>query len=156
MGGRAFAWARTMNKLQLPILVLGGIIVLSAGTCSNKDPDKQHAMSGFAEGKWVLENLNGQEVQVPKGTETPYIATDSTGESISGFAGCNRLSGGVKIAGDSISFPGLLSTRMYCVETQMLENSFLDALRATRTFTVKGDVLTLSSGKELAVLRHRK
>ncbi len=145
-----------MKKLHLPILAFGAFIVLSAGTCSNKVSDNGHAMHGLTEGKWVLEMVHGQAVKVPEGTEMPYLAVDSTGENISGFAGCNRLGGVVKVSGDSISFPGLFSTRMYCEETQKLENSFLDVLNNAKTFTLKGDVLTLLSGKELAVLRHIK
>lgn len=145
-----------MKKLHLPILAFGAFLVLSAGTCSNKGPVNGHAMHGLAEGKWILEKVHGEAVQVPEGIEIPYLAVDSTGENISGFGGCNRLGGALKISGDSISFPGLFATRMYCHETQKLENSFLDALNNARTFTLKGDVLTLSSGKELAVLRHSK
>lgn len=145
-----------MKKLHLSILAFGAFIVLSAGTCSNKGTGNGQAMHGLAEGKWVLEKVHGQAIQVPEGRETPYLAVDSTGENISGFAGCNRLGGALKISGDSISFPGIFATRMYCEETQKLENSFLDALNQSRTFTLKGDVLTLSAGKELAVLRHSK
>lgn len=143
-----------MMKLPHPVLALGACLVLSAGTCSNTGSGKGQTMHGLAEGKWVVEKLNGQTIQVPEGTEIPYLAVDSTGENVSGFGGCNRLGGQVKIAGDSISFPNLFATRMYCTETQKLENSFLDALNGARTFTLKGDELTLYSGKELAVLRH--
>src|SRR5690606_14862297 len=136
-----------MKKLHFTAGVLALGLILSANTCA----DKSAAIT--AQGKWILVSLNGTEVQMPEGVETPYISVDSTGENVTGFAGCNRMFGTVKTWGDSIAFPGLASTRMYCVETQAVENSFLEALNTTRTYTIKGDQLMLLGDKARTLLR---
>lgn len=145
-----------MKKLHFPLAVLALGMVLSANTCSDKKSAKDGAAIGSAQGKWVLLSLDGAEVNMPEGVETPYISIDSTGENLVGFGGCNRMFGTVRIWGDSISFPGLASTRMYCVETQQVENNFLEALNTAHTYALKGNQLVLSGDRERAVLRREK
>ncbi|MCL4281410.1 MAG: META domain-containing protein [Flavobacteriales bacterium] len=137
-----------MKKLHIPIaaLVLG--LMLSSNACSEKTGEAANTR-----GKWVLEQLGGAAVAMPEGREMPYIEIDSTGQNLTGYAGCNRVFGAMRIWGDSIAFPGLASTRMYCEETQKTEDSFLEALNNARTFAIKGDQLVLSGGKELATFR---
>jgi heat shock protein HslJ len=148
-----------MKALQFPLIALALGITLSANKCSNTGDVPTDAMAALKQGgKWGLATLKGKEPQLPEGMEeTPYIAVDSISGRLSGFAGCNRMAGTVEIHGDSISFPGLVSTRMYCEGRQQLEDSFMAALRDASTFTLKGDRLTLlNAGKELAVLQHGK
>ncbi len=137
-----------MKKLHIPIaaLVLG--LMLSSNACSEKTGEAANTR-----GKWVLEQLGGAAVTMPEGREMPYIEIDSTGQNLTGYAGCNRVFGAMRVWGDSIAFPGLASTRMYCEETQKTEDSFLEALNNARTFAIKGDQLVLSGGKELATFR---
>ena len=142
-----------MRKLHLPLAALALGIVLSANTCSDKDGGKAGAGLEMVQGKWVLQSLNGNAVNMPAGIEQPYLSIDSTGENVSGYGGCNRVFGTMKVSNDSISFPGLAATRMYCEATQKVENSFLEALNATTTYKINKDELTLLGGKELAILR---
>lgn len=143
-----------MNKFHLPVaaLVLG--MVLSANTCSNKGTATD--AGARAAGKWVLVSINGQPQQVAGGREQPFLNIDSLGRNVNGFAGCNRIFGSMVLHGDSMSFPGLAATKMYCQESQQLEDHFLQALNDTRTFTVQGDELKLKGTKELAVFRRTK
>lgn len=142
-----------MRKLHLPLAALALGVVLSANTCSDKDGGKAGVSVDMIKGKWVLQSLEGNPVQMPEGIELPYLSIDSTGENLSGYGGCNRIFGTMKVSNDSISFPGLAATRMYCEATQKIENSFLEVLNATRTYTLKNDELVLMGGKELAVFR---
>ncbi len=142
-----------MRKLHLPLVALALGVILSANTCSDKDNGKAGVSADMIKGKWVLQSLDGNAVKTPEGIDQPYLSIDSTGENLSGYGGCNRIFGTMKVSNDSISFPGLAATRMYCEETQKLENSFLEALNATRTYSLKNDELVLIGGKELAVLR---
>ena len=136
-------------RISLPILAFG--IILSANKCASSMNAEN---AGITSGKWTLQTIAGQEYKLPEGVESPYLQVDSAMERISGFNGCNRLTGGVTIHGDSISFPMMGSTKMYCEETHALESSFMKALGNTSTFSVKGDKLTLSGqGQEQAVLR---
>lgn len=141
-----------MRTIHFPLaaLVLG--IVLSANTCSDKNgaADAARELAGT---KWVLQQLNGKNVEMPGEQEKPYLTMDSLAQHVNGFAGCNRMFGPVRVWGDSIAFSELAATRMYCVETQHIEDEFMDALNKTRTFGLKADELILRNGTDLAVLR---
>ncbi len=148
-----------MKKLHFPLIALALGIMLSASKCSSTNGMSTDAMTALKQGgKWTLSTLNSKELKLPEGMEeTPYIAVDSITGRLSGFAGCNHMMGTVEVKGDSISFPALASTRMYCEGRQQLEDSFMAALRDASTFTLKGDRLTLlNAGQELAVLQHEK
>ena len=140
-----------MVNLHFPFAAVALGAILSAGTCNHKGGSTE--VAGITQGKWVLVKLDGNEVAAVGDDEAPYLAVDSTGTHVSGFGGCNRLMGALEINGDSISFPGLVSTRMYCEETQQLENSFLAALHAVKTYSIKGGELVLYDRTERAVLR---
>ena len=71
-----------------------------------------------------LTELDGRPVVLPEGTDDPYIKLDAATRRTEGFTGCNRIMGGYELAGETLSFPGLASSRMYCAATQALEHSF--------------------------------
>lgn len=138
-------------SVSLSILALG--LILSADKCSGPSASTGHADT-ITSGKWTLQTLGGKEFDLPEGVDAPYLQLDSAMQRISGFGGCNRLMGGITIHGDSISFPMMGSTKMYCENTQALEGNFLKALGNTSTFRVKGDRLSFfGHGQEQAVLR---
>lgn len=140
-------------KLFIPLAALLTGMVMSANTCSEKS-GSAGATAGPSGAKWVLASLNGEAVRMPEGVETPFLSIDSLGTNVTGYAGCNRVFGTMRIWGDSIAFPGLAATRMYCQETQQTEDRFLEALNLARTWSVKDGDLILLGGKELAVF-HR-
>jgi heat shock protein HslJ len=141
-------------SLSLTLLTLG--LVLSAGTCSKSSGS---AMSEtITQGRWQLEKLNGAPIQLPEGTEEkPYLEVDSSATRLTGYGGCNRLMGQVKVDGGNISFPGLGGTKRYCEKTMDLERNFMKALGETTAYTLKDDQLTLlNNGTEVATLVHKK
>src|SRR5690606_16334956 len=48
--------------------------------------------------RWVLVRLGDQPVTAPEGRPEPYLVLQGTTKQIAGHAGCNRLSGGYRIA----------------------------------------------------------
>ncbi len=69
--------------------------------------------------------------------------------------GCNQMSGGYLVKGDSLSFSAMISTKMACVGPGMdVEHAFTGALERTRGWTVTGDTLRLldAAGVPLARL----
>lgn len=144
-----------MMKIHVPLAALALGVVLSANTCNEK-AGGQNGMDQLAPGKWVLTQLDNKQVDMPEGKENPYLEIDNLAQNVNGFAGCNRMFGPVRIWGDSILFSGLAATRMYCNETQHIEDAFLKALNQARTFALKGDQLTLRDGTDLAVFQREK
>jgi heat shock protein HslJ len=102
---------------------------------------------------WVAERIKGQAV----GAAVRSTFTIASGK-VTGSAGCNRLMGSVSVAGGSIAFTGVATTRMACAEAAMAqERAFLEVLAAARTFRMDGGVLTLrdAAGTEVARLKEQ-
>ena len=88
---------------------------------------------------WRAEQINGSAAA---GAATTISI--APGGKVSGSGGCNRLTGSATIAGPSITFGPIASTRMACAPALMAqERSFLDALATARAFHIEGGRLTL-------------
>jgi heat shock protein HslJ len=67
------------------------------------------------------------------------------GGTLTGFTGCNRLSGPVTWSSDKVHFGPLAMTRMACLDTNLgrQESGLVKALKAAERQQVIGDTLTL-------------
>lgn len=80
---------------------------------------------------WVLESINGDTLsasQFPR--ELPHFEFNLNTQKMSGFAGCNQVSGNISFKYNKIIIESLLSTRMYCKETSPMEDEILKILRS--------------------------
>jgi copper homeostasis protein (lipoprotein) len=96
--------------------------------------------------RWVLTELSGNPVRTSAAGRAPGLEFTADGGRVSGFTGCNQLTGSYAVNGDRLDFPGALATtRMACIDTVVAqqEQRFLDALRRTDRFTVQDGRLTL-------------
>jgi heat shock protein HslJ len=99
---------------------------------------------------WLLEDLAGAGV-VDRVQATLAFADDG---SVSGNASCNQFRGTLRVDGDAISFGPLVTTRKACNEAVMQqEQRYLDALRETTRFEIKGSFLYLYSEGRMQPLR---
>lgn len=107
--------------------------------------------SGIQDAKYVLEMLNDKIVSVVDyKNEVPYLVFAMNRKTVLGFAGCNTLTGEIKIYGDTISFLNMALTRMMCPGDG--EANFLTALRNTKTFKVRDDkIYLMNASQTLAV-----
>ena len=81
-------------------------------------------------GRYILLSLNGEKVKVGHSVNpVPYLDLDLSGKAVSGFAGCNRFSGSLETASDSLSVGILAATKMACPEGD-LEAAILTALNS--------------------------
>lgn len=103
-------------------------------------------------GKWLLGELGGHVVT---GDSVPFLSFDPSGLRVSGFAGCNRLTGRYRTGDQQLIFSGLVTTRKYCAKTGALERSLLAALEQTRQARVTRAELELrdATGGRLAWFR---
>lgn len=122
--------------------------LLSSHAC-NKNAG---SMSDPLNKKWVFQQINGENVSVPDGFETPWLQL--AGDQLTGFGGCNSLMGEYKLGSGSLSFPRVGSTKKYCEATQSTENAIKQALGAVDGYKMEGGLLKLmGGGKELAALK---
>jgi copper homeostasis protein (lipoprotein) len=101
---------------------------------------------------WMLAELQGQEVP---DKPVPYLHFDPSEPRITGFTGCNKLTGGYALGEDRLTFSTLATTRKYCAATAKLEQAFLGALAQTRQARVTGERLALLDDAGRALARFR-
>ena len=97
-------------------------------------------------GKWRIVTVFGENISVSD--QTPFITFDTDNSRISAFAGCNRLSGGIKGGeGNAISISDVISTRMACPD-MATEQNVLTALGQVGSFgiSINGNLLLFSAG----------
>jgi len=100
---------------------------------------------------WKLTRLGDAPVVVADPSRQPSLTLTTDGR-ISGFDGCNRLAGGYQVAGGSIAFSQMASTKMACLDGMEHERAFADALGRARSFRLVGTYLELlgADGASLA------
>ncbi|HET6680823.1 MAG TPA: META domain-containing protein [Gemmatimonadaceae bacterium] len=110
----------------------------------------------------TLENTRWELVQVADTLmvptdlrNAPYFRLVADSARAVGHTGCNQMSGGYSVKGDSLSFSAMVMTRMACVGPGMnVEVAFTGALDQTRSWSMTGDTLRLldAAGAPLARL----
>lgn len=129
-------------------LALTFFVTLSANKCN----DSAGGMTSLLDKKWVFQSLAGQALTMPDGVQQPWLQL--AGDQLSGFGGCNRLMGGFKMDGSSLSFPGVGSTKMFCEGVQPTESAIKQMLGQVDSFKMDGGLLKLmGAGNELAALK---
>ena len=104
---------------------------------------------------WKLVELNGQPVAMRPGQEREVRITlsgeaGSEGARLSGFSGCNAVTGGYALDGAALRFSQMASTMRMCEpEASALERQVLDALIATTGQRVDGQRLSLLAGERV-------
>ena len=136
-------------------LALGLFILMSANKCKN-DTDggtkSMDAITSIADTKWVLQSLGGNALDLPEGTDQPWLKL--AGENLEGFGGCNSLMGGVQLAGAALSFNNIGSTKKYCEGIQPTEDAIKSMLGRVDSFKMEDGLLKLiGGGAELAALK---
>jgi heat shock protein HslJ len=82
------------------------------------------------------------------GSQVDAIFTEDG--KLSGSAGCNRYNTSYQLDGDKITISPAASTRMMCAEPEGVmeqESAYLAALTNAATYTIKGDILTLTDAQ---------
>ena len=102
--------------------------------------------------RWVLVRIGDKPVVVMEGRPEPYIVLQSTTKQVVGHAGCNRLSGGYSIEGDTLRMSEMTTTRMACPELET-ENAFLNALETVARWKLMDNQLVLLDKSGAAVLQ---
>lgn len=113
-------------------------------------------LSMLAANEWLLVEIDG--APLPAGAEAPLVLFE--GETVRGFAGCNRFTAPVKEVkpGELDVGPGA-ATKKACPQPQMdLEQKFLTQLDAVNRYGYRAGQLALSwqAGESTGVLLFRK
>jgi heat shock protein HslJ len=107
---------------------------------------------------WTLESFHTADAvsSVIAGTRITALFGDDG--QVSGSAGCNRYFASFNVTGTSLSIGTAGSTKMACGTPGVMqqESAYLSLLGKTKTFTIKGDRLTLADVKGTPILTFAK
>lgn len=102
--------------------------------------------------KWKLTEIRGVAVR----TNSPDLTFGRAANIFSVHGGCNQIVGRFEVEGTSLTFSGLVGTRLACLDSdaQQIETDFIKALEQTTHFQLQDDVLSLyDSDSPLLVFR---
>jgi heat shock protein HslJ len=125
------------------------LLTLSLLMVQCKSTQVSTSKSSLENTHWRLSEMNGNPIITLDGSRDVHImmATENGEKRISGFAGCNNLTGGYTHSGDKVKFV-IATTKMMCPEEQMaVEDFLLGALSSATSYKIEGDVLELLDGQ---------
>jgi copper homeostasis protein (lipoprotein) len=108
--------------------------------------------SPLQETYWKLTRVDGKPVILADKQREPSLVFRSEQNRVTGFSGCNNLTGGYKLNGPEVTFTGVAATRMACQHGMEIEAAVFAALDKARRFRIIGQHLELydASGNMLA------
>lgn len=106
--------------------------------------------------RWVLRTFNGEALQMAPESRTVFFRVDpGSPPDLSGFGGCNRFYGTAFSATEStVSFGAVGLTRMACPNLAS-EQIFIATLSKADSWSVEGDVLTMTAGANATLVFDR-
>lgn len=134
-------------KIKALLLVLLTLIVI--GCNSAKNTNLQSKDDTITEKYWKLKTLDGKAITMKKNQEREiFIILKTQDNRVTGFAGCNGLSGEYTIEkGNRISFKNVAVTMKMCPDVAVNESDFLEVFELADNYTISKDVLTLNVGR---------
>jgi len=119
------------------------LVVLSLAACTTAGV--RDGAPPLANREWRLVELNGRPAVTAGDANDPFLRFAVDSSRVTGNTGCNLLAGPFTLAGESLRFGALITTKRACVEQarNQQEVEFSAALGATTRYTVSGDTLTL-------------
>jgi len=127
---------RRFARSVIAVIVLGAV-----GGCTSTTQTTTNDPQGLLAGTgWQLQMLGASRALAAAQPTVEFARPDK----VSGSGSCNRFNGSVTVAGKSITFGPLASTRMACAEAvNQQESLFFKALAQAEWFTIGGTALTI-------------
>jgi heat shock protein HslJ len=128
--------------MRIHIAIISALLLLAA--CSSPQVSVGRPPAPLTGTDWKLYELHDLPV-IGSGPNQTAATLRIDGGTLTGFTGCNRMSGPVSSSGDKVRFGPLATTRMACLDTNLgrQESGLIKALNAARRQLIIGDTLTL-------------
>jgi heat shock protein HslJ len=161
-GGRSEqdAWLATFLSGAPTIRSSGADLVLANNTTEIRMLDRKIAEPDrpLTATRWIVESVIDRDTasSIPQ-RATAHLLANGDG-TFTGNTGCNQMGGAAVIAGPTIRFSGVYTTKMACEPGRMrLEQAVLDVLRDDVSYEIVADLLRLrhASGKGLDLRAER-
>ena len=110
---------------------------------------KKSNSAPIVEKYWKLKTLEGKEIKMADNQEREIFFTlKSQDNRVTGFAGCNSISGEYSLEeGNRIRFSHMATTMKMCPDVQINESEFLQIFELADNYTINGDELSLNVGR---------
>ena len=103
---------------------------------------------------WKLVELEGKPPVAIEGTREAHLQLSPGEKRAAASAGCNSMGGSYELAGSSLRFSSMVSTKMMCQEELMQqETAFAKALEATASWKIAGNGLVLINAEGAVLAR---
>jgi putative lipoprotein len=112
----------------------------------NRAPSRPDA--SLAGTYWKLVWVDGRPYDHAPGVRQLHLKFTADDGRVSGFTGCNSLTGSYRTEADQIDLGQLALTRRACVSGEEVEAAIVKALAAVDRFVISGDTLQLLGGDE--------
>lgn len=132
-----------MKTHQINRLGLITFLSLFLLACQSTDSAKSKENVSFEDTYWQLETMEGKAIVVDERNRAINLTFAAAEQRVSGYSGCNRLSGGYKLDESRIDFLPFMSTKMACPWNDNLEMSFFNALAKVDAYKVEGSIMNL-------------
>jgi putative lipoprotein len=99
---------------------------------------------------WRLTEVAGKPVAAPAaGQPEAHLRLTAQDKRLQGNTGCNSMTGGYTLEGDSLRFTQIASTLRMCADTAAIETAFTKSLGETTDYRLSGDHLELRAGERV-------
>ncbi len=103
---------------------------------------------------WVLEQINGERIEVAQDTQRPYMEIHLDKNQVMGNLGCNTFTSDVYFGREQINFSFVMSTKIACPNLKV-EQQFTKIM-STKTFNYRFEELQLILENQTDTLTFRK
>ena len=133
-------------------LVVVKFISVEAQACSGPSPTAE-----LENTYWKLMTLDEKPVETPAGAREIHFVLNHASLRLSGFSGCNGITGTYRLDGDKISFTGIAATLMACTNGMEIERQIHEMFPRVTGWKISGETLQLTdaNGTPVATFESR-
>jgi len=134
-------------NVKSPLIALLALIVMSCNPIKKTNPESNGET--ITEKYWKLKTLQGKDIKMKESQEREiYFILRTNDNKVTGFAGCNALSGEFILEEvNRIRFKNMAVTMKVCPDLAINDSEFLAVFNLADNYTVKDDILSLNVGK---------
>lgn len=120
------------------------LLPLLFGACTLQQKNRQYSegVSVLQSSYWMLLSLSGQQMQDNPESYTAYIRFEEGGDDLTGYTGCNRLTGRYQMQNSTLQLTNLSTSRAMCPIIEQ-ENFLMAILEKVDSYSIAGEILTL-------------
>lgn len=141
-----------MKKINTFLMMLSVVGLLMLAACSPAAGG--NPLTGTS---WELTSYGSVSAPQPAAPGVDTSLNFGADGQVGGRLGCNSMGGDYSVSGQNITFGALFMTEMACEEPQMTQESeAIKVLNGTVSFTLTGDMLTITSADGGSTLNFTK